>query len=106
MIVTCNQPFYKTNVELSNKFTLFPLKIQKYNYSIDLFLTPLGGHLKVFPMKDTFDKLSVVYGSYDLLTTHHQETKYLSHEQQQIWMPSFSYRTLCHWSVPQTNNLQ
>ena len=33
---------YKTNVELSNTFTLVPLKIQKYNYLIIFFLRPKG----------------------------------------------------------------
>jgi hypothetical protein len=38
MIVTFNQTLYKTNVELSNAFTLVPSKIQKYNYSVIFFL--------------------------------------------------------------------
>jgi hypothetical protein len=41
-------------------------------------------------MQATFDEWLVVYESYSLLTTCHQETNYVLHAQQQIWMPSFS----------------
>ena len=48
------------------------------------------GHLKVDPMQGIFDEHLVVYESYSLLTTHHLETNYVLHAQQQIPMSSFS----------------
>jgi len=41
-------------------------------------------------MQGIFEEPLVVYESYSLLTTCREETNYVLHAQQQIWMPSFS----------------
>jgi hypothetical protein len=69
---------YKTNVELSNTFTIVPLKIQNYNYSIIFFLRPKR-RLKVDPMQDVFDDwlVSMKVIIYWQLITRRQTTYYM-----------------------------
>ena len=57
-------------------------------------------------MQGIFDEWFVFYEIYSLLTTRHQETNYVLHAQQQIWMLSFSGRSPSHLKVPQMNNLK